>query len=86
MPLTKLDPKTAFVVIDLQKGVLSFPTAHPTGPVLENAGRLARAFRKTALPVVLVNVAGVAPGRTDAGPMNFSPPPDWLEIASELTP
>ena len=52
----------------------------------EHAVELLDAFRSHGLPVVLVNVAGVAPGRTDAGPMNFSPPPDWLEIASELTP
>jgi nicotinamidase-related amidase len=86
MPLTTLDPKPALVVIDLQKGILSFPTEHPSAPVIEKAGRLARAFRKKGLPVVLVNVAGVAPGRTDAGPMNFSPPPDWLEIVPELDP
>jgi nicotinamidase-related amidase len=86
MPLTTLDPKTALVVIDLQKGILSFPAAHPSGPVLEKAGRLARAFRKKEWPVVLVNVAGAAPGRTDAGPMNFTPPPDWLEIVPELDP
>ena len=86
MPLTTLDPKTALVVIDLQKAILSFPTAHPSGPLLEKAGRIARAFRKKELPVVLVNVAGAAPGRTDAGPMNFTPPPDWLEIVPELDP
>ncbi len=41
--------------------ILSFPTAHPSGPVLEKAGRLARAFRQKRWPVVLVNVAGGAP-------------------------
>lgn len=84
MPFTKLDEKTALVVIDLQKGILSFPLAHPSGPVLEKAGRLARAFRQKQWPVVLVNVAGGAPGRTDAGPMKFNPPADWLEIVPEL--
>jgi nicotinamidase-related amidase len=86
MPLTTLDPKTALVVIDLQKGILSFPMAHPSAPVLEKAGRLTRAFRQKGWPVVLVNVGGVAPGRTDAGPMNFTPPPDWLDIVTELDP
>lgn len=86
MPLTKLDPKTALVIIDLQKGILSFPTAHPSGPVIEKSGALARAFRKKGLPVVLVNVGGMAPGRTDHGPMNFTPPPDWLDIVPELDP
>jgi nicotinamidase-related amidase len=84
MPLTTLDPKTALVVIDLQKGITTFPMAHPPAPVLERAGRLARAFREKGWPVVLVNVAGGAPGRTDAGPMKFTPPPDWLEIVPDL--
>ena len=84
MPVTMLDPKTALVVIDLQKGILSFPTAHPSAPVLERAGDLAKAFRANGQPVVLVNVAGGAPGRTDSGPMKFTPPPDWLEIVPEL--
>jgi nicotinamidase-related amidase len=86
MPLTTLDPKTALVVIDLQKGILSFPMAHPSASVLDRASRLARAFRAKELPVVLVNVAGQAPGRTDSGPMNFTPPPDWLDLAPELEP
>ncbi|AKV00369.1 Nicotinamidase/isochorismatase family protein [Labilithrix luteola] len=84
MPFTKLDEKTALVVIDLQKAVLAFPSAHPSGPVLEKAGRLAAAFRKKQWPVVLVNVAGAAPGRTDTGPMNFALPPDWTELVPEL--
>jgi len=86
MSLTTLDPKTALVVVDLQKGILSFPTAHPSGSVVEKAAQLARAFRKKGRPVVLVNVAGGAPGRTDAGPRNCTPPHDWLEIVSALDP
>jgi nicotinamidase-related amidase len=84
--LTTFDAKTALVIIDLQKGILSFPMAHPCAPVLEKAARLAHAFRKKGLPVVLVNVAGGAPGRTDVGPMNFVPGPDWLDIVPELDP
>jgi len=84
MPLTTLDPKSALVVIDLQKGILSIPLAHSTAPVLQNAGRLAKAFRAKDLPVVLVNVAGRAPGRTDEKPSNFTPPADWLDLVPEL--
>jgi hypothetical protein len=29
MPVTTLDPKTALIVIDLQKGILSYATVHP---------------------------------------------------------
>jgi hypothetical protein len=31
MPLTKLDSTAALIVIDLQKGVVDLPTAHPVG-------------------------------------------------------
>jgi nicotinamidase-related amidase len=33
---------------------------------------------------VLVNVDGVAPGRTDAGRFNLQLPPDWTELVPEL--
>jgi nicotinamidase-related amidase len=84
MPLTKLDATTALVVIDLQKGVVSLPTAHPACEIVGRAAQLARAFRGRGLPVALVNVSGAAPGRTDAGPRNFSRPPDWTDLVPEL--
>jgi len=65
--VTTLDPKTALIVVDLQKGIVGFPLAHPIQGILDKTGQLARAFRKRDLPVVLVNVSGMAPGRTDAG-------------------
>ena len=66
MPLTKLDT-AALIVIDLQKGIVGLPTVHPTSEITARAAQLARAFRQLGLPVVLVNVTGMAPGRTDAG-------------------
>ncbi len=68
MPLTQLDTNTALVVIDLQKGIVRVPMAHPAAEIIGRAARLARAFREQGLPVVLVNVSGRAPGRTDAAP------------------
>jgi nicotinamidase-related amidase len=65
MTVTTLDPKTALVVIDLQKGIVSRPTVHPVAEVVKHASALAAAFRRHGLPVVLVNVAGVASGRTE---------------------
>jgi len=62
MPLTTLDPATALVVIDLQKGIVSDPVAQAVPPAVS----LAKSFRQHDLPVVLVNVTGRAPGRTDA--------------------
>ena len=58
-----LDPKTALVVIDLQKGITKFPTAHPVSDVVANARRLADAFRRAELTVVLVNVMSSAQGK-----------------------
>lgn len=84
MPLTKLDPNAALVVIDLQKGIVGLPTAHPAAEIVSRAAQLARAFRQRGLPVVLVNVSGRAPGRTDAEAPKFSPPPDWSELVPEL--
>ena len=84
MPLTTLDPKTALVVIDLQKGIVSRPTApHPAAQVVENSAKLAEAFRKRGLPVILVNVAGGAPGRNEQA-MRGTPAPDWADLVPEL--
>jgi nicotinamidase-related amidase len=54
---TALDPQTALVLIDLQKGITRLPTIHPVAGVLANATRLAARFRALRLPVVLVRVA-----------------------------
>jgi nicotinamidase-related amidase len=84
MPLTKLDTIAALIVIDLQKGIAALPTVHPMKEILDRAARLAASFREHGLPVVLVNVTAAAPGRTDAGPRNFSFSPDWTELVPEL--
>jgi nicotinamidase-related amidase len=84
MPLTQLDTTAALIVVDLQKGIVGLPTVHPVGEVVGRSAQLARAFRERGLPVVLVNVSGRAPGRTDAGAPKFSFPPDWTELVPEL--
>jgi nicotinamidase-related amidase len=84
MPITKLDATAALIVIDLQKGVVGFPAVHPIAEIIDRAAHLVRAFRKRGLPVVLVNVTGLAPGRTDEGPRSFSFPADWTELVPEL--
>jgi nicotinamidase-related amidase len=93
MPLTTIDNKAALIVIDLQKGVLTLPAAHPVDQILARSAELARAFRVRKFPVVLVNVVGGAPGRTDAGhaaqtagQSRPTPPPQWADLADELDP
>lgn len=84
MPVTTLDPKTALVVIDLQKGMRAIPAAHPAEEIFAKAGELAAAFRSYNLPVVLVNVLGGAPGRTDLKRPAFSIPAEAGELVPEL--
>jgi nicotinamidase-related amidase len=83
MALTQIDNVAALVVIDMQKGIVAMPTVHPASEIIDRVARLARAFREHSLPVVLVNVAGGPPGRTDVR-FNFSPPADWTELVPEL--
>ena len=70
MPLSGLDANAALIVIDMQKGIVALPTAHPMAGLIDNVAALCRAFRTRGLPVVLVNVAGRAPGRVEAA-LNF---------------
>ena len=87
MPLTTLDPHTALVVVDLQKGIVSLPTAHDADTVVQRSAALAEAFRAAGQPVVLVNVTGGAPGRTDqqqTGGARPEPAADWAELVDEL--
>ena len=57
MSVTFLDPKSALVLIDLQKGITAMPTVHPTEEIVARAARLADAFRARELPVVLVTTS-----------------------------
>jgi nicotinamidase-related amidase len=92
MPATALDPKTALVVIDLQKGLSKFPTVHPFGDIVANTVRLAEAFRQAKLPVVLVTV-GFSPDGGDAlrpraelPPRTLPPDPEFFQLLPELGP
>lgn len=86
--VTSLDKNTALVLIDLQKGIVGYPLAHPVAGVLGNAAKLVAAFRKASLPIVIVNVnpAGAAwtKSRKDAKQTSGTPAADWLEITPEI--
>ncbi|MDQ0394445.1 isochorismatase family protein [Labrys monachus] len=84
MTVTTLDPNTALVVVDLQKGIVAYPTVHPIAEVVNRARQLVDAFRTRGLPVVLVNVAGGAPGRTER-PRHSEPfPAGFTDLIPEL--
>ena len=84
MAVTTLDPNTALLVIDLQKGIVARQTApYPAADVVAKAALLLKAFRAHKLPVVLVHVTGGAPGRNEQPPQP-APPADWTEFVPEL--
>jgi nicotinamidase-related amidase len=85
MPLTTLDPVTALIVVDLQKGIVNGTFIHPIGDIIDRARALIDVFHARNLPVVLVNVAGRPPGRTEQGPRaNISLSEGWTDLLPEL--
>jgi nicotinamidase-related amidase len=86
-----LPPKsTALVLIDLQKGITSFPTEpHSSAEIVRNAKNLAERFRNLSAAVFLVRVAfpiGEAALKliTDVqSPLPATEPEGWLEPAVE---
>ncbi len=85
MPLTTLDPNTALIVIDLQKGIVHGNFIHPIGDIIERTRGLLDLFRAKNLPVVLVNVAGRPPGRTEQGPRSsISSSEGWTDFLPQL--
>lgn len=83
---------TALVVIDLQKGVAAMETLpNPTKTVISNSARLADAFRKNDMQVILVHVVLSEKERlnviSDAQfqrPQNM--PQDWSDFVPEIGP
>jgi nicotinamidase-related amidase len=84
MAITALDKGTALIVIDLQNGIVALPVTPPVGEVTARAGALAAAFREHDLPVVLVTVMGVAPGRAEQARRLGELPADWADLIPKL--
>ena len=87
MPLTTLDPHTALIVIDLQRGIVGGDFIQPITEIVSRTRSLIDVFRAKHLPVVLVNVAGRASGRTELGSrssMAFAE--GWTDLLPELDP
>jgi nicotinamidase-related amidase len=86
VPLTTMDPDTALVVVDLQLGTVGLPLVRPSDEIVRRCTELIGAFRQCDLPVVLINVAGVPPGRTERG-LPAGPIADaWTPLIPELDP
>jgi len=84
MTILNFDPAAALILIDLQKGIVSLPTCGPSDQVVARAAALAGTFRQLGLPVILVNVVGGAPGRTQIGHSGGELPSDFAEFVPQL--
>ncbi|OIJ68875.1 isochorismatase family protein [Streptomyces mangrovisoli] len=91
MALSTLDPRSALVVVDLQRGIAGAPVEpHPGADVVARTVELADAFRARNLPVVLVRVSFAAdgsdavPGRTERPRGGAARPEGWDLIVDEL--
>ena len=84
MALTMLDPTTALIIVDLQSGLVGSSFIDPIDDVVTHACSLIVAFRRHGLPVVLVNVDGVAPGRTERPRHTGELPDGWTSFLPEL--
>tara|TARA_R110001606_G_scaffold12165_4_gene52362 strand:+ start:41246 stop:41803 length:558 start_codon:yes stop_codon:yes gene_type:complete len=85
MPATTIDPKSALIVVDLQKGVSNAPVLRPMTEIVQNTNRLIDTFRRHGLPTIFVVVEGTAPGRTEQArraPREF--PADFSELIPSL--
>ncbi|NKF23384.1 isochorismatase family protein [Solimonas marina] len=87
MALSTLDPHTALIVVDLQKGLIDAPFVHPIASVVKHGRQLVAAFRRHHLPIAFVNVAGTAPGRTERPARQTQPlPAGWTDFIDALSP
>ncbi|GBQ88636.1 isochorismatase hydrolase [Acetobacter nitrogenifigens DSM 23921 = NBRC 105050] len=84
---------TALVLIDLQKGIMSYQLEpHASDAILSRSKLLAQRFRAAGAPVVLVNVAFAAdfadavktPVDRSLAPPTDSRPANWSELCDDL--
>jgi len=89
MPTT-LDPVTALVLIDLQRGITALPTVHPSEEIVARCARLVEAFRANDLLVAATRVAFARDGgdviktRTAESPTDGKPVPDYGGLRTEV--
>lgn len=85
MTISQIDPETALIVVDLQKGLIGYPFVHPIADVLRHTRTLLKVFRARGLTVVLVNVTGAAPGRAEQRRRLDSPlPSGFADLIDDL--
>ena len=84
MTLEQIPTESALLVVDLQHGTTSAPSAHPIDEIVARAARLTDAWRRTGRTVVLASVDGTPPGRTTYQDGAQSWPEPFATVRPEL--
>src|SRR5438477_11135837 len=84
MVLSAIDSGTALLVLDLQKGAATLPSARPLAEIVGEANTVIAAFRRRGLPIIFVVVQPVPRGRTDHQRHLPDIPPDFLDLLPGL--
>jgi len=86
MALTMLDPNTALIIVDLQKGIVGLPLAHPIAGILERNRILVDAFHATEglrvfeRPDAASRIIEIVPSGTE---LDIDDDPDAIQSARE---
>lgn len=85
MSITKIDPTTALIAIDLQNGILALSQPEDARRIVERTVELADAFHAAGLPVIWVTALGRPAGRTEV-PLPGGKPPVDFAVLDECLP
>lgn len=81
-----LDPRSALLVVDLQRGILQLPPVEVVDALVAVNGRLADAFHDAGLPVVWVHATGTPGGRVARPVPEPDVLPEWFADLDERLP
>ncbi|WP_081067485.1 isochorismatase family cysteine hydrolase [Burkholderia territorii] len=84
MAITKIDPKSALIAVDMQKGILAMAAPTDVERIVAKTTELANTFHELGLPVVWVHALGLPKGRVEFSPAVGKPQPGFAELHEDL--
>ncbi|MFD4432916.1 cysteine hydrolase family protein [Nocardia sp. NPDC058497] len=84
MSITRIDPVSALIAIDLQNGILAVAEAEDARRIVERTAELAEAFHAAGLPVIWVTALGRPAGRTEVPLPGGKPQADFAVLDERL--
>ncbi|KVT10859.1 hypothetical protein WT24_13530 [Burkholderia sp. MSMB1078WGS] len=84
MAITKIDPKSALIAVDMQKGILAMAAPADVARIVAKTTELANTFHELGLPVVWVHALDLPKGRVEFSPAVGEPQSDFAELHKDL--